>query len=85
MTLPGGVAVNSVQFDTESWTGAQRAFAVKSYYKNKVSYVAAHSEFRKKVGIHRNSQVPSALAIKTWVNNFAETGSTVKKTRGSVR
>jgi len=29
MMLPGGVAVNSVQFEMESWTGAQRAFAVK--------------------------------------------------------
>jgi len=29
MVLPGGVAVNSIQFEIESWTGAQRAFAVK--------------------------------------------------------
>jgi len=40
MMLPGGVAVNSVQFEMESWTGAKRAFAVKSFYKND-SYVAA--------------------------------------------
>jgi hypothetical protein len=39
MMLPGGVAVNSVQFETESRTGAQRAFAVKSFYKNNDSYV----------------------------------------------
>ena len=37
MMLPGGVAVNSVQFEMESWTGAQRAFAVKSFYKNKAT------------------------------------------------
>jgi len=83
--LPGGVAVNSVQFEMESWTGAQSAFAVKSFYKNKDSYVAAQREFRRKFGIHRNSKVPSAHAIKTWVNNFAETGSTVKKKGGSVK
>ena len=29
MMLPGGVTVNSVQFEMESWTGARRAFAVK--------------------------------------------------------
>jgi hypothetical protein len=29
--------------------------------------------------------VPSAHAIKTWVNNFGETGSTVKKKGGSVK
>jgi len=83
MMLPGGVAVNSVQFEMESWTGAQSAFAVKSFYKNHDSYVAAQREFHKKFGIHRNSKVPSAHAIKTWVNNFEETGSTVKKKGGS--
>ena len=29
MKLPDGMAVNSVQFEMESWTGAQGAFAVK--------------------------------------------------------
>ena len=85
MMLPGGVAVNSVQFEMESWTDAQRAFAVKSFNKNIDSYVAAQREFRKKFGIHRNSKVPSAHAIKTWVNNFEETRSTVKKKGGSVK
>ena len=84
MMLPGGVAVNSVQFEMESWTGAQRAFAIKSFYKND-SYVAAQHEFHKKFGIHRNSKVPSAHAIRTWVNNFEETGSTVKKKGGIVK
>ena len=85
MILPGGVAVNSVQFEMESWTGAQRAFAVKSFYKKNDSYVAAQREFCKKFGIYRNSKVPSAHAIKTWVNCFEETGSTVKKKFGSVK
>jgi hypothetical protein len=44
MLLPGGVAVNSVHFEMDSWTGAQRSFAVKSFYKND-SYVAAQHEF----------------------------------------
>jgi len=82
--LPDGVTVNSVQFEMESWTGAQRAFAVKSFYKND-SCVADQREFRKKFGIHGNSQVPSAHVIKTWVNNFEETGSPVKKKGGSVK
>ena len=68
----------------ESWTAAQCAFAVKSFYKND-SYVAAQREFCKKFQIHRNSKVPSGHAIKTWVNNFEETGSTVKKKGGSVK
>jgi len=83
--LPDGVAVNSVQFEMETLTGAQCAFAVKSFYKNKDSYVAVQREFRKKFGIHRNGKVSSAHAINTWVNNFEETGSTVKKKGGSVK
>jgi len=85
MMLSGGVAVNSVQFEMESWTGAQRAFAVKSFYKINDSYVAAQREFRKKFGINRNSKVPSAHVIKMCVNNFEETDSTVKKKGGSVK
>jgi hypothetical protein len=62
MMLPGSVAVNCVQFEMESWTGAQRSLAVKSFYMNNDSYVAAQREL-----FHRNSKVPSAHAIKTWV------------------
>jgi len=49
MMLPGGVAVNSVQFEMESWTDAQRAFAVTSFYKNNDSYVAAQREFSREI------------------------------------
>ena len=49
MMLPGGGAVNSVQFEMESWTGTQRAFAVKSFYKNNDSYVAAQREFSREI------------------------------------
>ena len=47
--LPDGVAVNSVQIEMQSWNGAQRAFAVKSFYKNNGSYVAIQREFRKEI------------------------------------
>jgi hypothetical protein len=79
MMLPGGVAVNSVQFEMVSWTVAKRAFAVKSFYKNNDSHVAAQREVRKKFGINRNSEVPSTHAINTSINNIEETGLTVKK------
>ena len=49
MMLPGGVAVNSVQFEVESRTGAQCALAVKSFYKNNDSYVAAQREFSQEI------------------------------------
>jgi len=48
-------------------------------------FVIAQRDFRREFGIHRNSAVPSAHAIKTWVRNFEATGSTLKKKGGSVR
>jgi len=69
----------------ERWTGTQRAFAVKAFYKNGDSFVIAHHEFRREFGIHRNRAVPSAHAIKTLVRNFEATGSTLKKNGGSVK
>ena len=69
----------------ESWNDAHRAFAVKAYYKNNDSYVSAQRVFRNHFDIPRNDPVPSAFAIKTWNKNFEETGSTVKKTIGSVK
>jgi hypothetical protein len=50
--LPGSVAVYSIQFEMDSWTGAQRAFAVKLLETKNDSYVATQREFRKKFGIH---------------------------------
>ena len=69
----------------EPWTGAQRAFAVKAFYKNGDSLAIAQREFRREFGIHRNRAVPSAHAIKTWFRNFETTGSTMKTKVGSVK
>jgi len=69
----------------EPWTGAQRAFAVKAFYKNGDSFVIVQREFRREFGIHRNRAVPSAHAIRTWVRNFEATGSALKKKAGSVK
>ena len=69
----------------ELWTGAQRAFAVKAFYKIGDSFLIAQHEFQREFGIHRNRAVPSARAIKTWVRNFKATSSTLKKKGGSVK
>jgi transposase len=69
----------------EPWTGAQRDFAVKAFYKNGDSFVIAQREFQREFGIHCNRAVPSAHAIKTWVQNFEDTGSTLKKKGSSVQ
>jgi transposase len=69
----------------EPWTGAQRAFAVKEFYKNGNSFMIAQREFGSELRIHHSCAVPSAHAIKTWVQNFKVTGSTLRKKGGSVK
>lgn len=66
----------------ERWTSQQRAYAVKAFYQNGSSYERARRAFRAHFNIHRNQPVPSAHAIKTWVQNFEETSSTTKKKPG---
>lgn len=70
----------------DAWSGAQRAFVIKVFYKNNDSVEAARREFRCHFNLGRHDRVPSAHAIKTWIRNFEETGSAMKKKpRGRVR
>jgi len=69
----------------EPWSGAHRAFAVKVFHKNGDSFVITQCEFRREFLMHHNHAVPSAHAIKTWVQNLEATGSTLKKKGGSVK
>lgn len=61
------------------WTAQERAFAVKAFYLNSSSYAVAQRVFRAHFVINRNHPVPSAHAIKLWVNNFEHSGTTIKK------
>lgn len=63
----------------ENWTGAERAVAVRAFYKNGDSATAAQRTFRQHYLLGRHGRVPSAHAITTWVRNFEETGSALKK------
>ena len=69
----------------EPWTGAQRVFAVKAFYKNSDRFVIARREFRREFGIHRSRAVLPPHAIKTCVPIFEATGSTLKQKSGSVK
>lgn len=64
------------------YTAQQRAFAVKAFYLNSSSFVVAQRVFSAHFGINRNHPVPSAHAIKLWVNNFEQSGTTIKKIGG---
>ncbi|CAI6349309.1 unnamed protein product [Macrosiphum euphorbiae] len=62
----------------EQWSGKQRAYAIKLFYK-KGSYVAAQRAFRLHLNLKPHDSVPSAKAIQIWITNFEETGSALKK------
>jgi transposase len=62
----------------DQWSGAQHAFAVKSFYKND-NLEAARHEFYRHFNLSHHDLIPSAHAIKIWVSNFEETGSALKK------
>jgi hypothetical protein len=83
--LPFCCQLQSILVAMAPWIGAQLAFAVKAFYKNSDSFVVAQHEFRREFGIRRNSAVPSAHAIKTWVRSFKAISSTLKKKGGSVK
>lgn len=70
----------------DAWSGAQRAFAIKAFYKNNDSVEGARREFRRHFNLGRHDRVPSAHAIKTWIHNFEESGSAMgKKPPGRAR
>jgi hypothetical protein len=50
-----------------------------------VSYTSVEHVFWNNFNIPCNDLVPSAHAIKTWIEKFKETGSTLKKRIGSVK
>jgi len=66
LLLPFCCQLSSVLAAMELWTGAQRVFAVKAFYKDGDNFVIAQCEFRREFGINRNRPVPSAHAIKTF-------------------
>ena len=62
----------------ERWSGAERAVAVRAYYKNGDCVAAARREYRRHFNLRRHDPVPSAHAIRLWVQNFESTGSALK-------
>ncbi|KAL4112988.1 hypothetical protein QTP88_016699 [Uroleucon formosanum] len=70
---------NQLCVNMDQWVGSQRAIAVKAYYKNGDCLTAARREFRRHYNLGRHDHVPSCKAIKSWVENFEETGSALKK------
>ena len=49
------------------------------FYKNNDSLEGVQREFQRYFNLGRHGQVPSKHAIKTWIKNFEETGSALKK------
>ena len=78
-------AQSTILVAMDRWTSEQRGFSVKAYYENGGSSVQARRAFRRHFIIPRNQSVPTDNALRIWVNNLEETGSTSKKRGGSVK
>lgn len=63
------------------WTSEQRAFAVEAYFKSNDSCTIARRQFCARFDIRRLSDGPSVNLIRTWVQKFRATGSTVNNPR----
>lgn len=63
----------------ERFTGEQRAFCVKAYYKNGDSCTVARRLFRSEFSLHDLNQCPSESVIRSWVKKFETTGSTLNQ------
>nr|XP_037866767.1 uncharacterized protein LOC119628500 [Bombyx mori] len=63
----------------ERFTGEQRAFCVKAYYKNGDSGTIARRLFRSKFNLHDLNQCPSESVIRSWVRKFESSGSTLNE------
>ena len=55
-------------------------FTINMFYKNNDSLEGTQKEFRRFFfNLGRHDRVPSKNAIKSWIKNFEETGSALKK------
>ncbi|PNF27340.1 hypothetical protein B7P43_G02435 [Cryptotermes secundus] len=63
----------------EQWYVQERVVAVRSYYRHGDSLVEALREFRRHFNLAPRDHAPSKHAIRTWVQNFEETGSVGKR------
>ncbi|PNF38720.1 hypothetical protein B7P43_G14368 [Cryptotermes secundus] len=63
----------------EQWNVQERVVAVRAYYRHGDSLVEALREFRRHFNLAPRAHAPSKHAIRTWVQNFEETGSVGKR------
>jgi hypothetical protein len=62
-----------VSVNMERWSNVQRAFTVKSFYKNSDSFVSAQRAFRCEFNLPPRAPVPSCKAIALRVKSTAST------------
>jgi len=62
------------------WSGEERAFAVESYFSNRLSVIATQRTFQNRFNVAPRNPVPDRKSIVTWVTTFRQTGSTTRWT-----
>ncbi|PNF19154.1 hypothetical protein B7P43_G09807 [Cryptotermes secundus] len=61
------------------WSGAQRAFVVETFFKNRESVIATQRAFGTHFELGRRYRILTRNTILRWVASFRTTGSTLKK------
>lgn len=64
-----------------SFTGAQRAFCVREYYRNNDSLTISQRKYCNHYSIRHKNEAPSIHLIKKWIEKFEKTGSTLNQPR----
>lgn len=62
-----------------AWSGEHRAFVVEQFIKNGGSPINTQRAFRIRFALGRRDPVPDKKTIYSWVSNFRQTGSALKR------
>lgn len=62
-----------------AWSGVHRAFVVEHFIQNGGSPINTQRAFRVRFALGRRDPVPDKKTIYSWVSNFRETGSALKR------
>jgi hypothetical protein len=68
-----------VQSIMELWTSQHRSFVIETFFKSNESVITTQRAFRRHFSVSRLGDIPKDRTILRWVENFIETGSSLKK------
>lgn len=71
--------VYAILVDSMSWSNADRAFVLETYFMNADSVIQNQQLFCKHFGVSRHVKVPERKTVSLWLAIFWETGICLKR------